>query len=127
MTIRIDLLEGGRFIELVADGHVTRREAGWATERVCELVREHKPSGILADADSVELQASAVLSGELIESFVFAVEGLAPIAYVRPSRWTPDYYGRVVDHVGDLPQTVNYFDDRASALLWLAEQAAADA
>jgi len=127
MTIRIDLLEGGRFIELVADGHVTRREAGWATERVREMVRENRPAGILADAGGVELQASPVLSGELIESFLFAIEDLAPIAYVRPSRWTPDYFGRVIDHVGDLPHSAHYFEDRASALHWLKAQAAADA
>ena len=38
MTIRVNLIENGRFAEILSDGHVTRREAGWATERVREMV-----------------------------------------------------------------------------------------
>ena len=38
MTIRVNLIEDGRFAEILSDGYVTRREAGWATERVREMV-----------------------------------------------------------------------------------------
>lgn len=119
MAIRVDLLEGGRFVEIFAEGAVTRREAGWATERALELVREHRVAGILADAGGVEQQASPMLSGEVIEGFLFAIDGAVPVAYVRPSRWSEDYYSRVRDHVGELPPTASYFEDRLAAMSWL--------
>lgn len=125
MAIRVNLLEEGRFVEIFAEGQITRREAGWATERTRELVGSQGISGILADAGDVEEQASPILSGEVIEGFLFAIESLVPVAYVRPSQWTEDYYRRVREHVGELPPTARYFEDRAAALNWLCEVASA--
>ena len=127
MTIRVNLIEDGRFAEILSDGYVTRREAGWATERVREMVEASEVAGVLADSRETERQASPLLSGELIENFLFAIGDGVPVAYVRPSRWSEEYYVRVREHVGELPDTAGYFDERDAALAWLRTTGRADA
>ncbi|MEA1941045.1 MAG: hypothetical protein U9P68_02235 [Pseudomonadota bacterium] len=127
MTIRVNLIEDGRFAEILSDGHVTRREAGWATERVREMVEANEVAGILADSLETERQASPLLSGELIENFLFAIGSRVPVAYVRPVRWSREYFARVREHVGELPDTADYFQDRETALEWLRASSRAEA
>lgn len=127
MTIRVNLIEDGRFAEILSDGHVTRREAGWATERVREMVEANEVTGILADSLETERQASPLLSGELIENFLFAIGSRVPVAYVRPLRWSREYFARVREHVGELPDTADYFQDRETALEWLRASSRAEA
>jgi hypothetical protein len=127
MTIRVNLIENGRFAEILSDGHVTRREAGWATERVREMVEAGEVAAILADSSDTERQVSPLLSGELIESFLLAIGTSVPVAYVCPTRWSEAYFKRVRDHVGELPASAGYFAGRAEALDWLRTQSCADA
>ncbi|MAC38284.1 MAG: hypothetical protein CMH94_01195 [Oceanicaulis sp.] len=127
MTIRVNLIENGRFAEILSDGHVTRREAGWATERVREMVEAGEVAAILADSTDTERQVSPLLSGELIESFLLAIGTSVPVAYVCPTRWTETYFACVRDHVGELPDSAGYFAGRAEALDWLRAQSCADA
>lgn len=127
MTIRVNLIENGRFAEILSDGHVTRREAGWATERVREMVEAGEVAAILADSSDTERQVSPLLSGELIESFLLAIGTSVPVAYVCPTRWSEAYFKRVRDHVGELPASAGYFAGRTEALDWLRTQSCADA
>jgi len=127
MTIRVNLIENGRFAEVLSDGHVTRREAGWATERVREMVEAGEVAAILADSTDTERQVSPLLSGELIEGFLLAIGTSVPVAYVRPTRWTETYFARVRDHVGELPDSAGYFTTREEALDWLRTRSCADA
>ena len=127
MTIRVNLIENGRFAEILSDGHVTRREAGWATERVREMVEAGEVAAILADSTDTERQVSPLPSGELIESFLLAIGTSVPVAYVCPTRWTETYFACVRDHVGELPDSAGYFAGRAEALDWLRAQSCADA
>ncbi|MED5549675.1 MAG: hypothetical protein VX529_09975 [Pseudomonadota bacterium] len=127
MTIRVNLIENGRFAEILSDGHVTRREAGWATERVREMVEAGEIVAILADSSDTERQVSPLLSGELIESFLLAIGTSVPVAYVWPTRWTETYFARVREHVGELPASAGYFGKREDALDWLRAKSRADA
>ena len=127
MTVRVNLIEDGRFAEILSEGFVTRREAGWVTERVREMVEAREIVAILADSRDIERQASPLLSGELIENFLFAVGCSLPAAYVRPSRWTDEYLARVREHVGTLPDTAEFFQDRETALDWLRVKSRAEA
>ena len=125
MSVRVYLNEGNSLILIEAIGPIVRREAGWAAERVCELVRAHEVSGILIDAFQAEEQSSPSLSGEMIAGFLLAMETTTPIAYVRPSRWDEAYYGRVRSSIRDLlPPHVALFDEIEAANDWLRTAAA---
>lgn len=124
MAIRVDHAEGVRLVEIVADGAVTRREAGWATERTRELLGKGGVDGIIADCRGAEPQVSPALSAELMENFVFAVETDLPIAYVRPRGWTSAYreqVDRLVNSLIDATQRrASLFDTREAAMAWFA-------
>jgi hypothetical protein len=127
MAVRVDLAEGGRFIEILSEGHITRREAGWATERTCELLRTHDIAGILADSRGAERQVSPLLSGELIENFLFAVGRAVPTAYVLPESWSEEYTARVREQVTEWSQNARYFSSIETARDWLIASAGARA
>lgn len=120
MTVRVDLIDDGRVVEIRASGQATRREAGWATERARELCLRREVTAILADCGEAERQNSPRLSAEIIENFLFALDRPVPAAYVVPRVWDEPYLSSVRKELGDLPEHARFFTDRASARAWLA-------
>jgi len=128
MSVRVCLDEEKSRIVVECIGQVVRREAGWAAERVSELLRSQPVSGILIDANQVEEQNSPTLSSEMISSFLLAMESTAPIAYVRPARWTQAYYNRVLNAIQDSRAPhLAMFDEIDAATDWLRNAAAGNA
>jgi len=120
MTVRVTLIDGGRVVEIKANGQATRREAGWATERARELSTNGDVLAILADCVEAEPQKSPQLSAEIIENFLFALERPLPSAYIVPQVWDETYERAVRMELVDLPPNARFFSDRESALDWLA-------
>ncbi len=122
MAVRVDLSADGRIVEIVANGSVTRREAGWAIERAREIAKENQLRCLLADCLQVEPQVSPTLTAELLESSVFAFDPHIRVAYVYSGRWTPDYRDTVLDSLADvIPSNIRSFETRESALGWLGD------
>jgi type II secretory pathway component PulC len=119
MAIKVDLVAGGRIVEVVASGSITRREAGWATVRTREVLIENGASGVLTNCADVEPQVSPTLSAELIEGAVLSLDDETPLAYVRPGSWDAAYLDRVVKTLGMMPAHTRMFDTRETALRWL--------
>ncbi len=120
MTVRVNLINGGRVVEIKANGQATRREAGWATERARELSASNDVTAILADCLEAERQKSPRLSAEIIENFLFALERPLPSAYIVPLVWDEPYTQAVCRELIDLPANTRFFTDRQSAVDWLA-------
>ena len=122
MAVRVDLSADGRIVEIVANGNVTRREAGWAVERAREIALEKGLRCLLADCLQVEPQVSPTLTYELLENSVFAFDPHIRVAYVYSGRWTPDYRDTVLGNLVDvLPENVRSFETREGALGWLGD------
>lgn len=120
MTVRVDLVEDGRFIEVAAAGHVTRREAGWATERARELSQQPSVVGILADCRDSDIADTPVLAREYVENFLLAIERPMVVAYVKPLQSDRAFLGLVARQVRQSKAIGQIFDDRPAALAWLA-------
>lgn len=122
MPVKVDLLANGRIVEIHSDGIVSRREIGWATERVRELVRAHDVTGILANSRTVEVALSATLSSEIFENFLLAMDQPLPIAYIRPIAWTDEFETHVRAEMIEEPTNTEVFQERNLALDWLERQ-----
>ena len=119
MAVRVELVDDGRVIEIAANGQVSRREAGWATERVRELSLRCPGCGILADCARSEMGEAPVLASEYVENFLFAMEHPVTIAYVRPTIWSDAFVARATEHLSQSRSRARMFDHREDALAWL--------
>ncbi|MHA6288025.1 hypothetical protein [Maricaulis sp. CAU 1757] len=125
MTVRVELIENDRFIEVIATGQVTRREAGWATERTRELSEAHDILGVLADCSQSDGAGSAALTHEYIENFLLAFDRRKVVAYVRSPVARPHEDRRLLAALADSRVEARTFGQRQSALVWLSETVAA--
>lgn len=126
MPIKVSLNDDA-VILIESSGQTLRREVGWAAERVCELLRTHKVTGILADSSLIQKQSSPALSGEMISGFLLAMDPDIPLAYVRPAAWTEGYYQRVMEAIEEVPASSRLFDQIGPAQDWLRETQASKA
>lgn len=124
MPVKVDLFAGDRFVVVEIMGHVTRRELGWATERVRELVRIHEIDGILADARDMEIDLTPAFASEIIENFLLALDKPLPVAGVRPAGWSDHHREAAQKTIDTLAAQTLSFPDRKAALAWLRDRVA---
>lgn len=121
MPVKVSLNETESLIVIESSGSLLRREAGWAAERVAELLRQHAVGGILFDSTLVQKQNSPSLTGEIFSGFIQAIEFEVPIAYVRPTCWNEAYLARIEGEIEDIPVNSRVFDDIDAARVWLGD------
>lgn len=124
MPVKVDLFAGDRFVVVEIMGQVTRRELGWATERMRELIRSGKIDGILADAREMEIDLTPAFASEIIENFLLALDRPLPVAGVRPAGWSDQHREAARKTIDTLAAQTLSFPDRETALAWLREQVA---
>lgn len=125
MPVKVSLCRDSTIIHIEASGQVMRREVGWASERVRELLTEHGVAAVMVDASGTQEQSSATLSAEMISGFLYSLETELPLAFIRSSLWSAPYREQVLAKIYDAPANASFFDDSPSARQWLGQSSGA--